>query len=69
MTPHWHDITIVGPGPSPWVTCSRPSCRVVYRSLAFVRASTPPCPMCGQAAIPAKHGPVWTQEQREAVSA
>ena len=54
----WH-------GPSDWIICSRPSCRLVYRTLAFTRYVTPPCPMCGQPCIPARHGPAGTKAQRE----
>jgi len=58
---------IAGPGPSPWVTCSRPSCRLVYRSTAFTRVVTPPCPACGQPFLPGPSHPL-TSAQREAMA-
>ena len=64
--PHILDAAdIAGPGPSPWTVCSRPSCRLMYRTLACTRVVTPPCPMCGQPFIPAGHGPALTKAQRE----
>lgn len=68
MRPHWHDIDIAGPGPSPWYRCSRPSCRLIYRTIAFTRATPPACPMCGQPYLCARL-PRMPLAQREAVSA
>lgn len=65
----WTTATVAAAGPSPWYHCSRPSCRLVYRTLAFARVTPPACPMCGQVVIPAKHGLPLTAAQREAVAA
>jgi hypothetical protein len=47
--PHILDAAdIAGPGPSPKYACSRPSCGMVYRSLAFTRKTPPACPACQQ---------------------
>lgn len=56
---------IAGTGPSDWYRCSRPSCRLIYRTLALRRVVPPSCPMCGQPWLAAKHGPVLTRAQRE----
>lgn len=45
---------ILGPGPSPRYTCTRPSCGLVYRTLAFVRHVPPPCPACQQPWMPCR---------------
>ncbi len=58
---------IAGPGPSPWVKCSRPSCGLLYRTVLHCRMVTPACPMCSQPYIPSAHGPRLTQAQREAI--
>ena len=55
---------ILGPGPAPRYVCSRPSCRLAYRSLAHVRRLPPPCPLCGHPWLP---GPMpLTHAQRAA---
>lgn len=69
MGAHWHDVAIVAAGPSPWYRCSRPSCRLVYRTVAFVRATPPDCPACGQRFLAAHDSPEPTRAQREVVAA
>lgn len=40
----WEAVHIIGRGPSSWYTCE--TCGLRYRTLAFVRATSPACPVC-----------------------